>query len=75
MFFCLLPFNPRVSGLTLCFWLMVFAHWPMSSLLTPLEWMVFCATLSQGVVATVVVQAKEGLYQDRYPRLVSPSCH
>jgi hypothetical protein len=41
-FFCLLPSNLHANGLTLCFQLMVFACWLMSSLLTPFVWTWFC---------------------------------
>jgi hypothetical protein len=40
-FFHHLPFNPHVNELTFCFWLMTFTPWPMSSLLTWLEWTLF----------------------------------
>jgi hypothetical protein len=36
-FFHLLPSSPPACRLTLCFWLMAFAHWPMLSLLIPIR--------------------------------------
>lgn len=39
---CHLPFRFHVSKSTLCFWLMVFMCWLMSSLLTPFKCTWFC---------------------------------
>jgi hypothetical protein len=41
-FFHFLPSSLHTNQSTLCFWLMTFAYWSMSSLLTPFEWTWFC---------------------------------